>query len=673
MNGTMKTNFRTKWILLAAIAAVPVVGLTTPAGAQYQRQDQGDAHDSNRRIGDDRRNTFQSDYRADYRVQRNRQPSGNEIVTGNVTGNRQFRGDAGYQSAREFRGGTASDVSDNFIRSSAGTAGASNRVTNYNDAVPFYPAGRTVEPPPGFVQQNHSAGGYVPSGAVDNRIDRGAVTPRGGALILGAPAEPQGPLDTRSVITASPLLGVQQMPFDQRPGSYQPGQRLSTLDEGTILRMREELRTGSASPQSGTGDNPARAPQTDSQLPGVGAIDGSEGAAVQSEPLGQQTVGTRLQNLRANEDASSGAQSQQQSGPISAQPLDGAIVGNNTTGQSTRRRQLPTPGEQTPAYAELQRRLQQYANDRSMTDEEAFRAAQRARQQAEVAENNAKPADLTAPGNIPSGNNPPGAVKPAQAQEDDATQSNSQRLGLTDFTQRNEEILKGDKPETKAAPTLRGAGPARRPTVTSPQPPAPAPAAPTARGPKGAPVKIDSLAAGVPGKGLADLLTSAESLMKEGRFSSAMEKYDAAEQVAPDNPLIKLGRANAELGASYFARAEQHLREAFAADEALLMGQYDLRTFFGEDRLRVIANDLKEIANTEQSQVTPVFLLAYVAYNSENERMAAGYLDLADKRSGGKDPLIARIREYWTLPAEQGVEAAPVKGGEPADLATPTE
>ncbi|MGB7160558.1 MAG: hypothetical protein WBD40_21010, partial [Tepidisphaeraceae bacterium] len=192
--------------------------------------------------------------------------------------------------------------------------------------------------------------------------------------------------------------------------------------------------------------------------------------------------------------------------------------------------------------------------------------------------------------------------------------------------------------------------------------PAPGPSA------KPGPVKIETLAKGVPGKGLADLLTSAESLMKQGRFTSALEKYDQAEQVAPNNPLIKLGRANAELGASYFARADAHLREAFTADAALLMGQYDLRAFLGEDRLKVVASDLKEIANAEQSQARPVFLLAYIAYNSGNERMAAGYLDLADKRSGGKDPLIKKMREHWTLPAAEEAPA-PAAPSEPAPQA----
>lgn len=658
---TLKISSRTKWILLAAIAAVPVAGVTAPAEAQYRRDDQGQALDSNRRIGDDRRNSVRPDYRTDNRIQPLRQPTGNQIVTGNVTGNRQFRGDPGYRSEREFRGDTASDVSDSFIRSSAGTAGASNRVTDYNVSVPFYPAGRTVEPPPGFVQQNLAGGGYVPSGTLDDRIDRGAITPRGGAIVLGEAAQPQGPIDTRSIITASPLLGVQQVPYGQQRDLYgQPiiGQRMGMLDDDAILRMREELRLGVGSPEGGIGNPPAAAPQSGSQLPGVGGTGDSEDAAGQLQPLGRQTVDTRLQDLTNG--AAGQAEQQQQGGPISAQPLSGATVGN-ITGQRTRRRQLPPPGEQTPAYAELQRRLEQYANDPNMTDEEAFRAAQRARREAEVvAQQDVKPVDATVPGD----------TTPAQPPQDpDAeSQSRAERLGLTDFTKRNEELLQGgtsgdgtSNQQAQRSPT--DDSPTPRAVVTPPtKPQQPQGASPPPRGPRPAPVKITSLAAGVPGKGLADLLTSAESLMKEGRFSSALEKYDQAEQVAPNNPLIKLGRANAELGASYFARAEQHLREAFSADEALLMGQYDLHAFFGEDRLKVIANDLKEIANKEQSQVTPVFLLAYVAYNSENERMAAGYLDLAEKRSGGKDPLIKKIRQYWVLPGtEQSAPAEPTQ------------
>src|SRR5690349_13169319 len=105
------TNSKTKWILLAAIAAVPLAGV--PASAQYQREQDGNALDGNRRVGDDYRNNTRAGYRIDNRITIIDRPTGNQIVTGNVTGNRQFRGNVGYTDPREFRGNTGMDASDN--------------------------------------------------------------------------------------------------------------------------------------------------------------------------------------------------------------------------------------------------------------------------------------------------------------------------------------------------------------------------------------------------------------------------------------------------------------------------------------------------------------------------------------------------------------------------------
>jgi hypothetical protein len=701
----MKTiNPKAKWILLAAIAAVPVAGV--PASAQYQSQQDGSALDANRRLGDDYRNTGSSGYRIDTRIRSLDRPTGNQIVTGNVTGNRQFRGNVGYTDAREFRGATATDASDSFIRSSAGTAGAAFRRNDYNVSVPFYPSGRTVQPPPGFVQSNVAGGGYLPrdvdaaiSGRVDNRIDRGAITPRGGSLIL-TPIQPQGTISDQaraaSMITASPLLGVQQMPYGAPGSAYTQfaGAGRGLLDQATVERMRNELRTGAQDTSTGTDNAQPNLPNAP-QLPGQGAD-----TAQQTYP-GQVNGGRGVGSPDATGANAGSGQAAQAGGPINAQALGSQTVSANaaTAIQSTRQRLLPTPGEQTPAYRELRRRLDQIANDKTMTDEQAHRAAQAARKQAELANQRATPAQDQLPGQPGQPTAPAQPGQPAQPAKDQPgaspqQQSRAEGIGLQDFAKQNEQILKGGG-KTNDADT-RGAANSQQVRLPSgdvtPAPlppagatPAPAPAAQPelrfepkgaapaqAPGAKAPPVKIDSLAKGVPGKGLGELLSGAESLMKEGKFSSALEKYDQAEQVAPNNPLIKLGRANAELGASYFARADEHLREAFAADEALLMGQYDLRTFLGEDRLKVIANDLKDIANKEQSQVRPVFLLAYIAYNTGNERMAGGYLDLAEQRAGGKDPLIQKIRQRWTLPAA-GEAPAAEPAAKPAEQTAPAE
>ncbi len=170
---------------------------------------------------------------------------------------------------------------------------------------------------------------------------------------------------------------------------------------------------------------------------------------------------------------------------------------------------------------------------------------------------------------------------------------------------------------------------------------------------KPAPLNVKSMAEGVNGQGLKEMLAKAETLMKEGKYSSAIDQYAAAEQVAPNQPLVWIGRANAELGAAYYSRAEAHLKQAFRADEALLMAQYDLRAFLGEDRLKAVIKDLMEIAGTDQKSPTPVFLLAYISYNTGNESKAAGYLDMAEKRAGGKDPVYGLLREHWALPASK--------------------
>ena len=72
---------------------------------------------------------------------------------------------------------------------------------------------------------------------------------------------------------------------------------------------------------------------------------------------------------------------------------------------------------------------------------------------------------------------------------------------------------------------------------------------------------------------------------------------------------------------------------------------------FGEERLQFLVKDLKEIVRKEPTQARPLFLLAYIAYNTGNERMAAGYLDLAEKRAGAGDPFYSLVRKNWTLPA----------------------
>ena len=74
----------------------------------------------------------------------------------------------------------------------------------------------------------------------------------------------------------------------------------------------------------------------------------------------------------------------------------------------------------------------------------------------------------------------------------------------------------------------------------------------------------------------------------------------------------------------------------------------------GEERLQIIEKDLRDQVQKNEKDPGPAILLAYVYYNTANERRAAALLDVADKRADGKDPFIKMLKQNWALPAIEG-------------------
>jgi hypothetical protein len=175
------------------------------------------------------------------------------------------------------------------------------------------------------------------------------------------------------------------------------------------------------------------------------------------------------------------------------------------------------------------------------------------------------------------------------------------------------------------------------------------------------PLKINSLATGVRAKGLHDLLAGAEDLMRQGKFQSAIDRYNTAQQVAPNNPLVALGRANAELGAGAYRQASTDLHLIFVNDPTTLMAQYSLDQWFPSGRLDKIREELTGLSSQDPKEEMPEFLLTYLAYNGGNLEEARRHLAEAQKRSGGKDPALRLMETDWKL-------AGAEKPGPPADL-----
>src|SRR5207244_6094832 len=81
-------------------------------------------------------------------------PTGNQIVTGNVTGGREFRGGVQYTDPHEFRGNVAGQDFDRFIAGSSGAPqpfSGQNMVNN--NFQPFYAQRLATAPPRACVPQ----------------------------------------------------------------------------------------------------------------------------------------------------------------------------------------------------------------------------------------------------------------------------------------------------------------------------------------------------------------------------------------------------------------------------------------------------------------------------------------------------------------------------------------
>ncbi len=564
-----------KWIHSAVLCAA--VATASTVLAQQRIESDGHALDANNRLGSGGYNSPNDE--------RSGLATGNQIVTGNVVGNKGFRGTINYTDPDTFRGTLSTDRMDRFLRQSSGgdyrrqSTGAPPPVFYGNNVV----SSGTAQGPVG--QQQLGTGVYNPASvdqqqSNDSRLGAplSAPTinlPQAGEMMLPGPVDPSNNQST--ILSASPLYGIRQLNatdqadlrFINRYTNLRPdaGQK-PLLSDVELQKAQDELRAAGVQPMDG----------------GKSQLDGGTSTANSSDLAG---------------------------GEIKDKALDATVGGpglqaTNDTG--TRQRFLVPAEKQSAQLAELKKRMSRSEAEGKLNDAEAARlysAELQARREAD--KQGKEEAALPARGPL----TPPGTAKPVPEAGGGLSEGPGAGRGAGPVTGRTDDA----KPTEKSAP-----------------------------------MKIRSLADGVEAKSLHDLLANAETRIREGKFSAALDSYDTAEQIAPNNALILLGRAHAELGASYYGKAEADLRAAIRAEPSLLLAQYDLRQLYGDQRFGFLTSDLKEISQNEQKQSHSRFLLAYLSYNSGNENRAAAYLDEAE-RIGGADPVIDAMRKNWNLAA----------------------
>jgi len=601
-----------RWLTAAALAITPVLASRVGYAQYAANNGGGHALDANNGVGSGGYNGS---------VNNGSQVTGNDIVYGNVTGGRGLTGSLREIDPLAFRGTLPGQGVDDFVAGSNGAPTPYSPAFSLSQPRAFYGESRGVAPPIGTVLLGSSgaaigtsltpANPYSPS-ATSSQNELAGIR-AGSTNIIGVPggstnsllslpgAEDSSYANMQSVLAGSPLTGLKYTTGadaaaindslnNPTPGGLAP----SSIDANTLNTFRAQLQNSTSNSSELNANlndqNPNGTTGTNGNATGTNNNLNGNGSKI--NPYGG---GNPLLNTSPSDQINGKVQGTSPLEMPVNSPLGSSAALDDSVGQtplgtyrpSPNGIQLVTPSAYSAQYGAIQQQLARY-------NAQAPAAAGR----------NAATANKTSPG-TPSA---PGGQLPG------------------------------------APGATPGATPGAAPN---------APGALVPGGAAGQPVKVGSIAGTVTSpkaKGLHDLLVKAEDALKRDQFKSAIDQFNMALFVAPNNQMIALGRANANLAAGYYAAAEQQIRHAVASDAAVLMAQLDLGSMVSTHRLDFVKNDLKELADKNPKETRPWLLLAYIAYNTGDAQTAANDLAEATKRSGALDPTINLMQRYWQLP-----------------------
>ena len=116
-----------------------------------------------------------------------------------------------------------------------------------------------------------------------------------------------------------------------------------------------------------------------------------------------------------------------------------------------------------------------------------------------------------------------------------------------------------------------------------------------------------------------ELMSKAEGLLKDGKYLDAANAYQTAMLSQPDNLLVYMGRANAELGAGMYQSAAGDLKFVFTRKPEMISVKYALEDYIPPQRQHQLLSDLTGLSQGKGVGNTASFLLCYMDYNTERD------------------------------------------------------
>lgn len=158
------------------------------------------------------------------------------------------------------------------------------------------------------------------------------------------------------------------------------------------------------------------------------------------------------------------------------------------------------------------------------------------------------------------------------------------------------------------------------------------------------------------------LLAEAEAELAEGRYFAAEQIYRQLVRGGDEEgPLARVGLVHAQLAAGMIRSAGLNLRRLFENHPELIGVRYEANLLPPPERIEKIQQELQRSINRDVADADPGLLLAYLGFQAGSERVVRYGLSVAEADSP-RDPLIPVLRGVWLGRLDTGAadgDAAP--------------
>ncbi len=140
-------------------------------------------------------------------------------------------------------------------------------------------------------------------------------------------------------------------------------------------------------------------------------------------------------------------------------------------------------------------------------------------------------------------------------------------------------------------------------------------------------------------------MARAQSLLTEGRYFDAEERFVTALSIRPNDPTAMIGRVHAQMGGGLLRSGSSNLRETFTRFPELVGVRYAENLLPSSERLELLLKELGFAADLPQASIG--LMRAYVGFQSDNRQLVLDGLEQLRSGSRSELALAKLLGQVW--------------------------